>query len=205
MIFGSVYGLLHFMNRNMANDMPQLLATQAAKVVDAYGVEAVNAQPTDLANDPVPFVIVYDKQSKPLAGTGYLDNKLAQMPVGVINHARANDPHAVTWQPQKGTRLASVTVLSKKGYYVVGGQSLKVYENRDKRLALYTFAAYIATLLMMCLAAFIARRMCRPMHNQCACMHGGSCTCKSDQCVCQIPSEKVKEAVAPKKAKTKKS
>lgn len=180
-IFASMFGLLHIMNRNLANDMPQLLATQGAKIVDAYGVEAVNSQPTDLANNPVPFVIVYDKQSKPLAGTGYLGAKLAQTPKGVINHATAGKPHTVTWQPKEGVRIASVTVLSKKGYFVVGGQSLSATEARASRLLWFTLLGYGAALAVVGIVAWFGRRFHQPHKNQCACcMHGGSCPCEGE-------------------------
>ncbi len=188
MIFVSMYGLLHIMNRSFANDMPLLLATQGAKIVDAYGVNAVNTQPTDLANNPVPFIVVYDKNSKPLAGTGYLKDKPAQMPVGVINHATPGKPHAVTWAPRKDIRIASVTVKAKD-YYIVGGQSLKATESRDRRLLLFTLASYALTLVAVFASTWLTRRYCQPLCSQCARTHVSSCTCKG-QCVCQGVSEK---------------
>lgn len=204
MFFGSLSGILYMMNRNLANDMPQLLATQAAKVVDMYGVDAVNSQPTDLANNPVPFVIVSDKQSKPLAGTGYLDNKLAKLPVGVVNHATAQEPHAVTWQPQKNVRIASVTVLSKKGFYVTGGQSLRLTDDRAKRLLWFTASSFLATIAVLVTAVFLIRRHCLSRNKRCA-IYGVSCSCKG-ACVCQVTADEAAAPVArPKSAPTKKS
>lgn len=160
LIFGSMYGLLHMFNRSMAFDMPQLLATQATKQLEAdLGLESIQMGRTDLANSPVPFVMVYDKKSKPLAGSGYIDSKLAQIPVGVVNHATKDKLHAVTWAPRPGIRIASVTAYSPKtGYYVVGGQSLKATESRDKRLLLGTLAAYVVSLAVLALWEFLRRR-----------------------------------------------
>ncbi|QQS18844.1 hypothetical protein IPL68_02170 [Candidatus Saccharibacteria bacterium] len=62
-VFASMYGLVQQQGRLMANDMPQLLATQAAKQLDAgLGLTSIQMGATDLANNPVPFVIVYDKR-----------------------------------------------------------------------------------------------------------------------------------------------
>ena len=169
LLFGSVYGLLHGMNRSMANDMPELLASQVAKQLEVgLGLESVQMGRTDLANNPVPFVIVYDKKSKPLAGSGYLRGTLAQIPVGVVNHATTGKPHAVTWQPQKGVRIASVTVKAGD-YYVVGGQSLKMTENRSTRLLWYTLAGYLITLVSLVAATWATRRWCAHTHDRCTC------------------------------------
>lgn len=205
-IFGSMYGLLHVMNRSLANDMPQLLATQAAKQLDAgLGLSSINMGATDLANNPVPFVVVYDKKEKAVAGSGYLDRKLAQMPRGVVQHATAGKPHAVTWAPGEGIRIASVTVAAKD-YYVAGGQSLKMTENRSLRLLWYTLAAYLLTIVIMVAVKFCQCQRCR-LARQMALTHSGdggsvcACGCAVNKPSAAIASaERTKtEPAAPKK------
>lgn len=159
-VFGSMYALVHVMNRSLAFDMPQLLATQATKQLEAgLGPESIAMGRTDLANNPVPFVMVYDKKSKPLAGSGYVDSKLAQMPAGVINHASKDKLHAVEWAPKENVHIASVTAYSPKtGYYVVGGQSLQTTEARSKRLLLLTLAGYLLSLVVLTIWELFVRR-----------------------------------------------
>ncbi len=200
-LFGSVYGLLHCMNRSLANDMPELLATQAAKQLDAgLGLSSINMGATDLANNPVPFVVVYDKKEKAVGGSGYLNRKLAQMPRGVVQHATPGKPHAVTWAPGEGVRIASVTVKAKD-YYVVGGQSLKMTENRSKRLLWLTLAAYAVTALVMYGVRFCQCRSCRTARAEAVDLHGENCTCK----ICSVPTVKtVKPTVAKKPVKSRK-
>lgn len=142
--FGSLYAGAVVLNRSLAFDMPQLLATQTAKQLDAgYGVETISMGRTDLANYPVPFVIVYDKDGKALAGSGYLDSKLAELPKGVINHATKEKLHAVAWSPKEDVRLATVTAYSAKtGHFVVGGQSLANTDARNKLLAYVALVGY---------------------------------------------------------------
>ncbi len=154
----------------MANDMPQLLATQAAKQLDAgLGLASIQMGATDLANNPVPFVIVYDKKGKPVDGSGYLDKKLAVMPAGVVNHAKPGEPHAVTWAPRPGVRIASVTVAAKD-YYVVGGQSLKMAEKHAQRLLLLTLLGYAASLFVVIAVHFCRSRRCSfERNNECQC------------------------------------
>lgn len=194
-----MYGLLHVMNRSLANDMPQLLATQAAKQLDAgLGLSSINMGATDLANNPVPFVVVYDKKEKAVAGSGYLDRKLAQMPRGVVQHATAGNPHAVTWAPGEGIRIASVTVKAKD-YYVVGGQSLKITENRSMRLLWLTLAAYGVTILVMYAVRFCQCSRCRSARAEAVDLHGANCTCPL--CTATVKPPKTKKAKSPRSSK----
>lgn len=157
-VFGTMYIVFQQQGRIQANDMPELLATQAAKQLDAgLGLQSIQMGATDLANKPVPFVVVYDKQGKAVAGSGYLNGQLAVMPAGVINHATSGQPHAVTWAPRRGIRIASVTVAAKE-YYVVGAQSLARTEARSTRLLQLIIVGYALSLLVL-VGAWFTRRL----------------------------------------------
>ncbi len=145
--FATMFGLIQQLNRMQANDTPALLATQVAKQLDAdLGLNSINMGATDLANNPVPFVIVYDKQGKAVGGSGYIDQKLAVVPKGVLEHSSKGNDNAVTWEPKAGVRIASVTVAAKD-YYVLGGQSLVQAESRINRLAVITLVGYAIALV----------------------------------------------------------
>ncbi len=157
-IFSTMYVLVQQQGRMQANDTPTLLATQVAKQLDAgLGLSSVNMGATDLANNPVPFVIIYDKQGKAVGGSGYLDKKLAVAPKSMLQHAKTNRNNIVTWQPKTGVRIASVTIAAKD-YYVLGGQSLKPTEDHATQLLKLTAIGYGASLVALggyvCLSRF---------------------------------------------------
>lgn len=160
-VFASMACMLVRDNRLQANDTPQLLAIQVAKQLDAeLGLSSVNMGATDLANNPVPFVIIYDKDGRPVGGSGYLDAQLATIPAGVLEHAKPMG-HAVTWQPADGVRLATVTVTAND-YYIVGGQSLAQTDSRAKRTVAMAVAGYAGTVLLLMAYAVLrplARRL----------------------------------------------
>ncbi len=157
-LFGTMYGLVQQQNRLTANDMPTMLATEAARLING-GLDAStvgNSSPQDISTTRVPFIIVYDKKGKSVGGSGYLDKKLAQIPLGVLQHATAIKPNAVTWQPKSGVRLATVTVATKNNY-VVGAQSLKATEDRDSTLLKLTALGYGLSLAVM-VGYYVLRR-----------------------------------------------
>ncbi len=204
LIFGSMYSAAYYFNRSLANDMPQLLATQTAKRLDAgLGIDSIQMGRTNLANNPVPFVIVYDKKEKPVAGSGYLKKKLAKMPAGVVQHAAPGKPHAVTWAPREDIRIASVTVAAND-YYVVGGQSLERTDSRNERLFWIALAGYSAVLLVTVIVRFCRCRRCRTARANAIDLHDAACTCK--MCKANTADSKpAKKQPAPKKKPAAKS
>lgn len=129
-MFGTVYGMVQQSIRLSAYDAPR-------QAIDAYvanrNASESNFSRINIAVDSNVFVIAYDQNGKPVGGDGYLDGKLAVVPIGVLQHARAGHENAVTWQPQPGVRLA--TVVAKDGNsYILAGQSLKSYEDRTDRI-----------------------------------------------------------------------
>jgi len=130
-VFGTMYATVQQSQRNAA-DSPQIqLAEDTAIALDN------GKSPKSLINGSVslneslaPFVVIYDKSGKPVAGNGLLDNKLPQVPVGVLTASKGHEYHRVSWQPQLQVRIAAVTVASDK-YYVLSGRSLKEVEKNE--------------------------------------------------------------------------
>ena len=112
----------------------------------------------DLERGLAPFVIVYDGQGKPLAGSGTLNGKLSAPPQGVFDFVRANGEERVTWQPERGVRIASVVRRSgaPAAGFVLAGRSLREVEEREANLrrmgALALVGALGATLVATALA-----------------------------------------------------
>ena len=148
-IFGTIYVTVQQSQRSAAN-YPQIqLAEDSAAGLNAGG------QPTTLVRGQVnmaaslaPFTIIYDKQGNVVAGSGYLDHQVAKVPLGVLQAAKTKTYNAVTWQPQAGVRIASVSVAAK-GYYVLSGRSLKeVEKNESQSLQLTLIGGLLSVALL---------------------------------------------------------
>lgn len=157
-LFGTLYVLVLQQNRLQANDNPMNIATEAAAVL-AGGVTIPENQISRLnvLTTTNPFYMIYDQKGKPIAGSGYIDGKLAELPTGVIQHAEAGKPHAVTWAPVKDKKFATVTVKGSK-FYVTSGQSLANVERRADTLRKWWALGYVLTLLTL-LATLLAPRI----------------------------------------------
>ena len=116
-----------------ANDVPQQLAEDGARALDAGTSPATVAGPAPgavaIETSLAPFVAVYDKKGGLLASNGSLDGRPPAVPIGVLDSARASGRDAVTWQPRQGVRVALV-VLPWQGGTIGAGRSLRVIEER---------------------------------------------------------------------------
>lgn len=135
-IFGTIYTAMQQFQRVEANNVGIQLAGDASRALDNNASPfAYNKNKVDLQNSITPFVIIYDKRTgTPIAGNGYIDGSLAQIPYGVLTSSRDKEYNAVTWEPKRNVRIASVSVNGEK-YYVTAGKSLKRVE-ADTGLAL---------------------------------------------------------------------
>jgi len=133
-IFGTMYVLLQQYGRSSANDQPMALAQSVAdEFKNASNQSTLPLGKLDITTSLQPFVIIYNKTYKPVAGTGYLDGKLPVIDKGVLQNTKTDSYHKVTWEPKSGTRIATV-VVKVGDYYILGGQSLKPTEDRDSQM-----------------------------------------------------------------------
>jgi hypothetical protein len=144
-VIGTCYGMAQQSIRLGANDAPR-------QAIDAYvanrDASQSNFTKINLAADSNVFVLIYDTNGKAIGGDGYLDNKLAVIPVGVLQNAKDGHENAVTWQPKSGVRLA--TVVGKDGnQYIVAGQSLKMFEERIHTVGQVAFAGWVVSMLVL--------------------------------------------------------
>jgi hypothetical protein len=145
--FGTMYTLMQQYGRSSANDAPtQLAESIAMQFKDATSQSTLPLGKLNIATSLQPFVVIYGKNYKPLAGTGYLDGKLPSIDKGVLQHTTTNQNNAVTWEPKSGVRIAAVT--TKVGdYYVLGGQSLRLTESRADMLLKLTALSWLVTMV----------------------------------------------------------
>jgi len=144
-VIGTCYGMVQQSIRLSANDAPR-------QAIDAYVANRDASQSNftriNLAADSNVFVLVYDSNGKPVGGDGYLDDKPAVIPIGVLQHAKDGHENAVTWQPKSDVRLA--TVVAKDGnQYIMTGQSLKMYEERIHTVGQVAFAGWVMSMLVI--------------------------------------------------------
>ncbi len=129
-MFGTSYAVVQQAQREDANSPQIQLAEDTARSLDA-GRALESYSVVDMDTSLKPFVIVYDKAGKPVAGSGRLGKSLAKAPIGILRAAEVDKPyHAVTWQPQANVRVAAVTVAAKD-YYVLSGRSLTEVEKNE--------------------------------------------------------------------------
>jgi len=139
-------------------DSPQLqLAEDAARALDAGTPPATVTGPAtiDIGESLAPFVVVFGAGDNLLAASGQLDGANPTPPAGVLDHATADVPNRVTWQPRPGVRIATVTVRWSGGT-VMAGRSLREVERLEDQALLLVgagWAATMAALVVTCLAA----------------------------------------------------
>ncbi len=128
MTFGAIYLAQQQNYRLSANGQPFQIALDTAIKLNA-GASANEVLPTgsvDIKQSLSPVVMIYGKDRHLLATNALLNGKAPVFPSGVLANVTPNGSR-VTWQPEAGVRMASVTVSYSDGY-VVAAQSLRETE-----------------------------------------------------------------------------
>lgn len=137
-------------NIRLSGNDPQIqIAEDAAAVLDSGG--AVNlSEKVDVAKSLSPFIIIYDLSGNVVNATAVLNDKTPTVPKGVLTSSKGTNipgENRVTWQPQKGVRLATVVKKYNNGYVVVG-RNMREIEIRVKEVYFRIFAGWIVTLVL---------------------------------------------------------
>jgi len=161
--FGTIYAAVQQAQRNDANyPQIQLAEDMAAELnAGADGLGLLDNPKVDLAHSLAPFTIIYDKNGRPIVGSGYLDHKLPKAPLAVLKAAQNKDYNAVTWQPKKDVRIAAVTVAAKN-YYVLSGRSLKEVEKNENTTLEITLLGGLLTMLVIGLGILLPAATASP-------------------------------------------
>ncbi len=149
-----------------AND-PQIQLAEDAATLIAGGKDPSALMPpytVDMAESLAFFVNVYDASGKPVVGNGTLDGAVPSVPEGVLAYANAEGQDRVTWQPQRGVRIAAVVipVRPKDGglvtRFVLAGRNLREVENRERRDGNQVGAGWLASMVVLIGATVIQRK-----------------------------------------------
>lgn len=100
-------------------------------------------------NSNATFAAVYDASGQVVASNATFDNALPQPPRGIFSTIRARGLYKVTWQPQRGVRIALTGHEISGGGFVLAGQSLLSAEARTARFDLFLKLMW-AVLLLAC-------------------------------------------------------
>jgi hypothetical protein len=152
-IFGTMYVILQQFERSDANSPQIQLAEDTAAMLNqgTHPMGAVGGY-TNISTSLASFIIIYDKSGRVVAGSGYLNGVIPAAPIGVLLGANSSEYHAVTWQPQAGTRIAAVSVAANK-YYVLSGRSLRLVEAQEDRTLQLAMVGCIISLLFLAVLA----------------------------------------------------
>jgi hypothetical protein len=162
-----VYATVQQSLRSGANDPQLQLAEDAAAALEggaAPGAVLPAGHAVAIESSLAPFVVVYDADGRPLAGSGQLHGRLPSPPAGVFEFVRANGAESVTLQPERGVRIASVVrrVLRQPGGYVLAGRSLREVEVREGYTRMASVAALGAGLVGTFVLVVLGEVMLRP-------------------------------------------
>jgi hypothetical protein len=139
------------------NDPQLQIARDGAAALDS-GAPASSILPSrtvEMASSLRPFVIVYSSDSTVIGGTGKLSGSTPTPPSGVLEAARSKGENRVTWQPQRGVRIASVSVAARDGRVVLAGRNMSEGEARISALDRLTGLAWLAGLVGSLLVAIL--------------------------------------------------
>jgi hypothetical protein len=147
-IFGTIYAAAQQAQRGDAN-YPQIQLAEDTAASLNKGDPPVNASGNvNIASSLAPFTIIYDKKGNVFLSSGYLDNKAPKAPLSMLEASKGKTYNAVTWQPQKDVRIASVTVAAKD-YYVLSGRSLAEVEKNETHTLQLALVGGILSLLVL--------------------------------------------------------
>lgn len=166
LVLGAAYGMVQQATRLSANDIPRNTGEELRSIANDNKSAQLFLQAfsynIDLAKDSGPFIIITDKSKKVVASNSELDgNPKLLPPAGVFKYAAAHGSDAVTWQPKAGIRVASYVTAFNNGY-IVTGQSLKPFEDRENKYLVIAAAAWVLTALWSAAVLFVALNFKRP-------------------------------------------
>jgi hypothetical protein len=157
-IFGTIYTIVQQAQRSDA-DYPQVQMAE-----DAAAALNNGAQPMTLVGSKVnintslaPFTIIYDKSGHIVAGSGFLNSSVPTIAFGVLSAANGHTYNRVTWQPQNGVRIASVSVAAKH-YYVLSGRSLAEVEKNETKSFQLSVLGGVCSLIVLGLAFLTTKK-----------------------------------------------
>jgi len=160
----TLYAVTEQNYRLSAND-PQIQVAEdiTSAIADGLDPQAIQlSEKIDMTKSLSAFIIIYDKDGKPITSSGYLDNEIPVPPKGVLDYTAEHGEDRVTWKPTSGTRIAAI-IRSYEGGSVLVGRSLREVESRIRSASIMIGISWIISLaLLTALAILKMKKQNRP-------------------------------------------
>jgi len=164
-VCGLIYATVQQSHRSAANDPQLQIAMDLKNAVENNQSLAkwMTDDTIEISQSLSVFKTLYDKNGEAVQSTGYLNGGLPQLPQGVFAFTNSHQEDVVSWQPQRGVRMAMVIEAAKSPRigFVAVGRSLKEVENRESRLVIMVIVAWLVCLgiiLLHFLLVFFSQR-----------------------------------------------
>jgi hypothetical protein len=129
----------------MAEDASILLQNQSpmGPIVPDRAVE--------VSQSLAPFLQIYDEKGSLLDANVMLHGKSLTISKSALDYAKDHGENRLTWQPEKGVRIAAVVSYYQGQYpgFVVAGRSLRETENRIGNVGKLCFLAWAGMMMVL--------------------------------------------------------
>jgi hypothetical protein len=145
-----VYATVQQTLRQGANDPQIQMAEDIASSLE-NGENAASVIPpnqVDLSSSLGTFVILFDDRGNQTASSGVLHGQSPQLPGGVLDYTRQHGEDRITWQPERGVRIAAVVARYSGAVsgFVLAGRSMREVEKRIDQITLFCGVTWLLTL-----------------------------------------------------------
>jgi hypothetical protein len=145
-----VYAAVQQTLRQGANDPQIQMAEDIARALEKESTtdSLMPAYPVDLKNSLGTFVILFDDRGNQTASSGVLHGQSPMLPGGVLDYTRRHGEDRITWQPERGVRIAAVVTRYSGAVagFVLVGRSLQEVEKRIDQITLFCGVTWLLTL-----------------------------------------------------------
>ena len=160
---GLVYLAVQQELRHYADDPQIQLAEDAAYAIE-NGASIESQVPESgiaIERSGAPFMSVFDERGGVLRSSGLLHGRLRELPAGVLEYVRKHGEDRITWQPERGVRIAAIIVRysGEKPGFVLAGRSLREVERRESAAAVEAGLAWIVTMLASLVVVILAEML----------------------------------------------
>ena len=162
-IAGGIYVSVQQTYRNNAND-PQIDAAEQIADLLSQGAPAQailgQSSSVDIAKNLSLFIIIFDKDTKPVSASGKLNGQIPVPPKGVFDSLKNRDENKFTWEPEKGTRVAGVIRKASEGKgYVLAGRNLREVQKRVRQLEIIVGLVWFSLLILCALLTLVLSKL----------------------------------------------
>jgi hypothetical protein len=148
-----VYAVAQNILRSEANDPQIQMAEEASFFLGHNGPmgPVVPELNVELSRSLDPFIQVYNEKGSVVDGNATLNGKIPHIPKEALDYAKGHGEHRLTWQPEKGTRIAAVISHydGKSPGYVVTGRSLRLTEERIGNIRTLSFTTWVTLMIFL--------------------------------------------------------